>query len=508
MEKNLDVQSNKQKAIMDTPITIACIGLVVVFVALVCIFPDATLNAVNVVFDKVITVMAAPILWFMLLSLCVCLYIALSKHGNVKLGEGKAEYSMFSYVGMMLCASLAATAMVYSFIEWSYYYAAPAFGIEPYSTEAAEWSMAYTFFHWGVSANAVFALTAIPIAYAYHVRKIKSLRVSTICGEMMKNFKYRKPLEKVIDALTIISIVGGLGASLGLGLPLVVAGICKVFGIQESFGLTLIVLGIIAAIFTFTSIIGIEKGMKRLSDITMYAAIIMVAFIFIAGPTEFIWKEMTYSIGKMIQHFPEMSTYTDPVRQSGFAEVNTIFVFATALCYAALMGIFTAKISKGRTLREMILTEVFGLTIGIFILFGVNGGFGLNAELTGEFELSKVENSQGGVMELLGTLPLGDVVLPLFYTLVTIGMLTTSLDGASFTLATSSSKQLDSNGNPNAKFRVIWCLMLTLIPTAIIFVGGEFTAIRYICILLSIPSVFIIIGMVIGLFKWFKEDGN
>lgn len=508
MEKNLDVQSKKQRAIADTPITIVCIGLVAVFVGLICMFPEATLNAVSTVFDKVIAVMAAPVLWFVLLSLCVCLYIALSKHGNVKLGEGEPEYSMFSYIGMMLCASLAATAMFYSFIEWSYYYASPAFGIEPYTTEAAEWSMSYTFFHWGFSCESLFALAAIPIAYAYHVRKINLLRISTICGEMMKNFKYRKPVEKIIDGLTIISIVGGLGVSLGLGLPLVVAGICRIFGIQATFSLNLIVLVIIAAIFTFTSFIGIDKGMKRLSDLTMYGAILMIAFIFIAGPTKFIWKEMTYSIGKMIQHFPEMSTYTDPIVQSGFPEINTIFVFALALNYAALMGIFITKISKGRTLREMILTEVVGLTMGVFILFGVNGGFALDAELTGAYELSKAADGQAGVMEVLGTLPLGELILPLFYTLVTIGMLTTSLDSASFTLATSSSKQLDSQGNPSAKFRVIWCIVLTLIPTAIIFVGGEFTAIRYICIVLSIPFMFIIVGMLIGLFKWFKEDGN
>lgn len=398
--------------------------------------------------------------------------------------------------------------MFYSFIEWSYYYADPAFGIKPYSEEAAEWSLTYTFFHWGFSCESIFALTAIPIAYGYYVRKIDSLRISKICGAMLGDFKYRAPLEKVIDALVIIAIVGGLGVSLGLGLPLVVAGICKIFGIQATFTLNLVVLLIMAAIFTFTSFVGIDKGMKRLSDWTLYAAIFMIAFIFITGPTEFIWSEITYSFGKMIQHFPEMSFYTDPVRQSGFADINTIFVFALALTYAGMMGIFITKISKGRTLREMILTEVVGLTFGVLILFGVNGSFGLHSELSGVFELTQQADGQAGVMNMLGVLPLGELFLPIVYTLVTIGMLVTSLDSASFTLATSSSKSLDKDGNPSTKLRVIWCVILTLIPLSILFVGGEFTAIRYLCIILSIPFILILVGMYVGLFKWFKEDGN
>ena len=208
--------------------------------------------------------------------------------------------------------------------------------------------------------------------------------------------------------------------------------------------------------------------MKKLSDWTLYAAIFLIAFVFITGPTEFIWSELTYSFGKMIQHFPEMSLYTDPVRDSGFADINTIFVFALALTYAGMMGIFITKISKGRTLREMILTEVVGLTMGVMILFGINGSFALHSELTGAFELTKAANEQEGVMNLLGVLPFGELFLPIVYTIVIIGMLTTS----------------------------------------IIFVGGEFTTIRYLCIILSIPFVLILVGMYIGLFKWFKEDGN
>ena len=505
MEQNLN---NKTKAISDKPISVICIILVAIFVAFMCAKPDQTLNIVNAIFDKVTAVMGPPILWFVFVGLFLCLYLAFSKHGKVKLGEGKPEYSTFSYIGMMMCASLAATAIFYSFVEWSYYYVDPAFSIEPYSQKAAEMSMAYTFFHWGFSCQVIFVLTAVSLAYAFYVRKVPVLRIGAVCEEMLGDFKYKKPLARVIDALTILSIVGGMGVSLGVGVPLVTAGLGKIFGMEANFTTNIIVLIIIAIIFSVTSIVGIKKGMKRLSDLTMYISILFVAFIFIAGPTQFIWKEFTYSLGSMFQNYLAMSTYTDPVANTGFPELNTIFLFTLALNYAALMGIFITKISKGRTIRQMVITCLVGITTGIWIMFSVNGGFGLNTELTGQYELTKAADTNAGLFELLELLPGGSMILPIIFTLVTIGLLTTSLDSASFTLAASATKKLDAEGNPNSKFRLMWCVVLTLVPLSIMFAGAPFTAIKTICIVLSVPFLFIIIGMLIGLFKWFKQDNN
>lgn len=498
----------KQKAIADKPISIVCIILVAIFVLFMCLKPDATLNAVNAVFNAVTAVMGVPILWFVFIGLFICLYLALSKHGNVKLGEGEPEYSMFSYIAMMMCAALAATAVYYSFVEWSFYYADPAFSIEPYTQEAAELSLPYAFFHWGFSVQVIFVLTAVSLAYGYHVKKVPVLRISAVCESMMGNFKYKKPLGKLIDALTILSIVGGMGVSLGVGVPLISAGIGKIFGIEVTFTTNVIVLILVAVVFSITSIIGIEKGMRKLSDLTMYIAILLIAFIFIAGPTQFIVKNFTYSVGKMFSNYVDMSLFTDPIGNSGFPEINTIFLFTLALNYAALMGIFITKISKGRTIREMILTCLGGISVGTWIMFGINGSFTMNAELTGQFALSKAEDVQAGLFEALGTLPGGSVIIPIVFSVVTLGFLATSMDSASFTLAASATKKLDEKGNPNPKFRLIWCVVLALVPLSIMFAGAPFTAIKTICIVLSVPFLFIIIGMLVGLFRWFKEDNN
>jgi BCCT family betaine/carnitine transporter len=488
---------NPQKAISDKPIAIICIALVFIFVAFMAIKPDGTLAVVSKVFDVVTSIMGVPILWFVFIGLFLALYIALSKHGNVKLGEGKPDFSMFSYIAMMICAALAATAVFYSFVEWSYYYADPAFGITPYSKDAAEYSLPYAFFHWGFSVQVIFVLTAVSLCYAYYVRKVPSLRISAVCEEMMGGFRHKKKVGRLIDGLTILSIVGGMGVSLGVGVPLITAGLAKIFGITPSFTINVVALLIIAAVFSLTSFVGIERGMKRLSDWTLYLGIFLIAFIFITGPTGFIVKNFTQSLGTMLTNYVDMSLFTDPIGKSGFPELNTIFLFTLALNYAALMGIFITKISKGRTIRQMILT----------CLFGINGSFGMLEEISGGFALSKAEDVSAGLFQLLGTMP-GGLFAPIIYTVVTVGFLATSLDSASFTLAASSTKQLDSKGNPNPAFRLVWCVVLALVPLSIMFAQAPFTAIKTVCIVLSVPFLFIIIGMLYGLFRWFKEDGN
>lgn len=507
MEKK-NIVANGRNPIIDKPISIISIVLVTIFVVFMIAIPDTTLNVVNIIFDFTTAIFGVPILWFVFIGLFLSFYIALSKHGRVKLGEGKPEFSMFSYIAMMMCAALAATAVYYSFAEWSFYLVDPAFGIEPYSDKAAELAMPYAFFHWGLSVQVIFVLTAVSMSYAFHVRKVPVLRISAVCESMMGNFKYRKPIGKLVDALTILSIVGGMGVSLGVGVPLISAGVSKIFNVEANFTINVIVLLLVFAVFSVTSFVGINKGMKKLSDLTMYIAIFLIAFIFVAGPTQFIVKNFTQGIGTMITNYVDMSLFTDPIRDSGFPELNTIFLFTLALNYAALMGIFITKISKGRTIREMILTCLAGISFGTWVMFAINGGLGLHSELTGGFALSKAESTQAGIFELFGSLPGGELLIPIIFTAVTVGFLATSMDSASFTLAAAATKKLDENGNPGPKFRLIWCVVLALVPLSIMFAGAPFTAIKTICIVLSVPFLFVIIGMLIGLFKWFKEDGN
>ena len=176
-----------KKSVIDKPISITCVALIVAFVALVIVKPDATINAVNVIFDYATAIFGVPILWFVFIGLFVCLYLAFGKYGKIKLGDGKPEYSLFSYIAMMMCAALAATAVYYSFVEWSFYLAEPSFGLEPYSREAAEYALPYAFFHWGFAVQVVFVLLGVCMAYGFYVKKVPHQIGRASCRERVSS---------------------------------------------------------------------------------------------------------------------------------------------------------------------------------------------------------------------------------------------------------------------------------------------------------------------------------
>lgn len=504
-EELIKEEMTDAKKNVDWPITIFSVAAVFVFVAFMVTTPEATMSFVDALFKVTTRTTGVPILCFVFLGLLLCFYLGFGKYGNIRLGEGKPDFSFFSYCSMMICAALAATAVYYSFVEWTYYYSEPAFGIAPNSRQALELSVAYAFFHWGPSVQVIFVLTAVPMAYAVYVKKIPVLRVSTVCEHMMENFRFKKAVGKLVDVITIFSIVGGLGVSLGLGVPLVSAGLGHLFGFDPQFGFKALIVIVLASVFSISSVIGIEKGMRNLSDYTIYIAIIFIACIFILGPTEFIMKFSINSMAELLDNYVKMSLWTDPIGKSGFPENNTIFLFTLGLNYAALMGVFITKISKGRTIRELVFTCLFGLSIGTWIMFGINSGFGIGSMVSGGFNLAEASPLQPGVFKLLDSLP-GGILFVIVYTVISIGFLTTSLDSAAFTLSATATKKLDKSGNTNPMFRLFWCIVLALVPLSIMYADAKFDALRTLCIFLSVPFLIIIIFMIIGLFVWLRRD--
>lgn len=506
MENN----SKKSKLNVDWPIVIISVACVFLFVAFMAIQPEKTTETILKMFTVTTDSIGSLFLWFVFVGLIICLYLAFSKHGKIKLGEGKPKYSFFSYIAMMICAALASASVYYSFVEWAYYYAEPTFRLAPYSADAAEFATAYTFFHWGISVQVVFVLTAVAMAYAVYVKKVPIIRVSAVCEAMMGNFKYKKIVGKIIDIICIFSILGGVGVSLGLGVPLIANGLHKVFGIAHTFTLEVLIVLAIAALFSLSSFVGIDKGMKKLSDYTIYLAMAFMLYIFFAGPTQFILKQFTNSVGVMGKNYISMSLWTDPIENNGFPEAWTMFLFAFALNYAAMMGVFITKISKGRTIRELVLSCLLGISVGTWVLFGVNGGFAMNAELTGQYKVTEAvlgTSGQKAIFDMLDLLP-GGVIVSVVFLLVAIGFLATSLDSAAFSLSSNSSNKMGAGETTSPFLRLFWCLVLAAIPLSIMFSGAPFKTLQTLCILVSIPFMLVIIFLVKGLFKWLKEDAN
>ena len=497
----------KQKNINLQVVLISVIIVAAITAALI-ISPQNSLRAIESLFNFVSKVFGTPLLWFSLAATIFCAYLAFAKTGRIKLGDDKPDFSLFSYIGMMICAGLASASVYFSFVEWIYFYSAPALRISPMSVEAAEWAPAYSFTYWGLISWPPFVLAALPVAISFYKRKNSGLRFSVVCEDLF-HLKEKSLIGKIIDILFVITTLGGLSVTLGLGVPLIASMFSYIFGVKDSFALQVIIVIVIAVIFSLSSYVGLEKGMKKISDTNIYIAIAFVLFLLIAGPTVFILKYLTNGAALAVQNYLHILFWTDPVKNGGFSEAWIIFYICFAVTYAPLMSLFITRISKGRTVREMILSTILGGTLGCMVLFGINGGFGIHAQVTGQMDFVSLLQDKGvgsTVLGILSMLPIPEVISASVFTIMLILFLATSLDSASFSLAAVVTTNLKEGESPNPVFRLFWCVLLALIPLALMFAGAPLSAIQTVCLAAAIPFAVVIIVFIVKSMKWFKEE--
>ncbi|MGI6730811.1 MAG: BCCT family transporter [Anaerovoracaceae bacterium] len=489
-------------------VTLISIVIVLLIAVSLLVIPEQSLSAINVAFNFVSTVFGTPLLWFSLFATLMCFYLALSKYGKIRLGEGSADFSLFSYIGMMICAGLASASVYFSFVEWIFFYTGPAIGIEPMSVEASEWAPAYSFTYWGLISWPPFALAAIPIALSYYKRNNTALRFSIVCEDLF-NLKEKSLIGKIIDILFIVTTLGGLSVTLGLGVPLISTMVSYIAGTPDNFASQVVIVIVISVIFTLSSYVGLEKGMRKISDTNIYLAIIFVIILLVTGPTLFIVKYLTNGFGLAVQNYLRILLWTDPVNNAGFSEAWVIFYICFAVAYAPLMSLFITKISKGRTIKEMILSTVVGGTFGCILLFGINGGFGMHAQLTGAKDIVGIFNSSGAgetIIAILSMVPLPVKLMTTVFFIMLLLFLSTSLDSASFSLASTATKTMSKEESPSPLLRLFWCILLALIPLGLMFAGAPLSALQTVSIVTAIPFAGVIVVYIIKSFKWLNEE--
>lgn len=498
--------NSKKNADVEVGLIIASVAVLIAFIIFMVLNPDSTLNAIHGAFTKLMSGFGPIFEVVAFVTFIIALYLGFGKYGKVRLGDCKPEYSNFSYFAMMLLASLASAALYWSFTEWAYYYQSPGLGMEPFGLEALESSLGYQFFHWGVVNQSMYTVMGVAVAYGVYVRKLPSFQTSAVCCAMMgEKVKGKKAIGKVIDFLVMFGVLGALSSSLGLAVPLSTSGLKTLFGWETTPALQIGVIVFIACVYSFTAYLGTEKGMQTISNIASVVCIFFLGFILFAGPTSFILKNIFNSLGHMIVKLPRMALFTDPIQNTGFAESWTIYFIAFYLNYVAMMGIFIAKVSKGRTIREVAIYTIFIMTAGGCIIFGINGSFSIYANMNGLADVVGLVNSGVGdaaVYEILKVLPLGKSLLPFLVLVLVVGFVAPSMDSASLALAETVTKR----GEPKMVLRLFFCILLAIIPMSIILVGAEFTAIKEIAIIISAPFLIILVFVTFGLLKWLKHD--
>ncbi|MEJ2171518.1 MAG: BCCT family transporter [Woeseiaceae bacterium] len=444
------------------------------------------------------------------------LWLAASRFGHVKLGEPheEPEFPTLSWIAMLFCAGVGAGLMYWCAIEWSYYYEHPPFGVEPRSTEATEWASTYGLFHWGFTAWAFYCLPTIAIGYPYYVRKLDILRFSSSCNWFLKDNDHG-PVARFIDFLFMIALIGGASTGLGFSAPMIAACLGWLLDIESGFELEVGVMLLCVSLFVFSVWLGLRKGIKRLSDINMYLALGLLLFVLLVGPTIFLVKTSLNGVGLMTQNFFRMNFWTDPFTESGFVESWTIFYWAWWIAFAPYVGLFITRISRGRTIRQIISGMLIFGSLGSWIFYMVLGNYALFLQLTGALDFINIINTLSGssaIVATLETLPLAPLVITVF-AFVSIIFAATTYDSASYTLASSATLHLKAGDDPARWHRVFWALALAIMPITLIFIGryaenpgGALRALQVILLVVSLPILAVGIMMTISLVKSLKAD--
>lgn len=448
-------------------------------------------------------------IWYGIFAFVFVLGVSFSKYGKVKLGskEEQPEFKTFSWAAMLFCAGIGASVIYWGVIEWSYYYRALPYGVSRESFQAAELAATYGIFHWGPVAWSIYAVSSAAIGYLYHVKKISVLRISEACRPILKD-KVDGILGKGIDVLFILGLLGGAGTSLGLGTPLATEGIARVFNIDISIFLEIAVLLVITLLFATSAYSGLKKGIKILSDINILFTFLLLLFVFIVGDTIFILNMGTTSIGVLIDKFPIMMTWLDPVGKSGFPQAWTLFYWAWWVAYAPFMGMFIARISKGRTVKNMLLGSITFGSIGCAVFFIILGNYGLNLQLSGSYNVIESLSKFGGpvtIINILETMPVSKVII-LLVTIVSIVFMATTFDSASYVMAVTVHKKLAEDDEPDRWIRVFWAFALAVVPISFLLLESELSILQTASIVAALPVTFIGVLTAWSYIKMVKED--
>lgn len=436
--------------------------------------------------------------------------LAFSKYGEIRLGNEKPQFKTLSWVAMMFFCGNGAGTVYWAFLEWGHHFNASPnlFGTSISEAYNYEQSLAYTMFDWGPLAWSLLCVFVLPFAYHYYIKKDNELRFSILTKYSVGEKHARGIFGKFVDFIFIFAAVGSICITAGASASTIAAAIASLFGFKSSFGLTVGVLLGVAVLYSASSLLGIEKGMRKISDWNVYFCISFLLFIALAGPTKFILDSITNSIGLLSTNFVRMMLWTDPVAKSNYPQNWTVFYLVYWFVFGPFTGLFVAKISKGRKIKEVIANMLLSGTSGLLFFFGIVTAYQQNLRVKGILDVPKMlltGQAENIAEATINTLPFAKIAMVL-YLIVIILFLATTLDACSFTLSSTVSKNLKEGEEPRQSLKFVWCIVLVLLPIAISYIQTDINTIKAIVLSTGFPLV-IILGIIYhGFLKEMTND--
>lgn len=435
--------------------------------------------------------------------LIVSIFLAFSKYGNIVLGEQdeKPKYSFFVWGSMMFTCGLAADILFYSFSEWVMY------ANNPHMKElgsVTEWAGVFPLFHWSFIPWAFYLVLAVAFGFMLHVRKRNRQRYSEACRPVIGKHA-DGILGRVIDLFALFALLAGTATTFSVATPLLAEIVIGLFGIEISRTVvTIVILVLTCCVYTYAVLHGF-KGISFLAKLCIYLFFGLLIFVLlVGGQGRFILENGFQSLGKMIQHFIELSTFTDPGRTSNFAQDWTIYYWAYWMVWCIAAPFFIGNISRGRTIKQTILGGyVFGVGSTI-VSFVVLGNYSLGLQVKGKADFITQYAMDGDayalILNIIKTMPCATLILILVLVCM-IAFYATSFDSIAYTAACYSYKHLDEGEQPNKLVELLWCILLIVLPIALVFSDSSMSNIQSVSIISAFPIGIIMIIMIWSFFK-------
>ncbi|MCR5225596.1 MAG: BCCT family transporter [Eubacterium sp.] len=488
---------------LDPVTTIAPLVVLIALCATFVILPDESTNVLSAIRNFLGTELGLYYLVVALGIFLVSLYIAFSDLGKVRLGgkDEKPKYGFFAWGAMVFCCGLAADILFYSFCEWIYY------AEEPRVAEMGrieDWANAIPLYHWGPIVWSFYAVLAACFGFMIHVRGSKKQKYSEACRPILGKHT-DGVLGKIIDILAIVALIAGTATTFSVATPLLGSALTTLFGIPYTKWVTIAILLVTCATYTTSVMIGM-KGVNNLSKICMVLFGLILIFVLVfSGKAVYILENGFSSLGLVVQNFPVLSTYTDALRENGFAQNWTMYYWAYWLVWCVAAPFFMGNISRGRTVKQVILgTYAFGLA-STLISFIVLGNYGLGLQVSGQFDAIGMYEANGYdlyavIIEIIKTLPCYQVVLVLLI-LSMIAFYATSFDSITLVASSYSYKNMRGDEMASKKMKLFWAMLLILLPIALIFSESSMNNIQSVSIIAAFPVGMVIILIIASFIK-------
>lgn len=473
------------------------------------------LNALQKLVDVIYAQCISSFGWLFIFADICCLVFSLwlmfGKYSKVKLGgeNCKPDFSTLSWAGMMFTTSCGAWLIVYGFLEPLYCSTQDALFTGNQISKAFEYGQMYAHFHWGPNAWCIYVPITVAIGYALYNRNSKGATISEGIKAVTEGKKSGFVIGYVIDIIAICGTVIAPVISIGAGMPLLVALIQNIFGFSNEYKtiIEIAILSIWIVIFGTSVFLGLQKGIKRLSNTNIWIAFAFMAiFGLIVGFIKLFSSEIN-TIGVLLNNYIRLSTYTDPYGSGGFVKGWTFSYWACYFVYMPLMGVFNARISKGRTLKEIAFGQLVLCTLGCWFAMGTFGNFAIDAQMTGIVDINSFlakGDEAGAIIAIISTMPMAKLFM-IILLIISFVFLATTMDSSAFAAAEMTIVQNRDNTYAPRWLRVVWAIVAAIIAFIVLQVGGT-KAVRSVCYITGLPLAIIVFFIIVSVYKMLKKD--